>query len=213
MNLRTILTAAAVSAGLSLTAGQALALDNGSFETLDFSEWVLDGPGFITGEANSSLGNTYYATDGDVFARLNSGLGEGVYTTLSHSFTLLGAGSVSGSAAFLSFDYLPYDDDAFVRIFDQLTSQTLFSASIGSVGDYGETGWTQFSANLGPGSYTLQAAVRNNVDNGVDSALLLDNVSIQGSVGVVPEPGAWALMILGFGGAGAALRRRRMVLA
>lgn len=27
-------------------------------------------------------------------------------------------------------------------------------------------------------------------------------------VGVVPEPGAWALMILGFGGAGAMLRRR-----
>jgi hypothetical protein len=27
--------------------------------------------------------------------------------------------------------------------------------------------------------------------------------------GVVPEPGAWALMILGFGGAGAMLRRRR----
>ncbi|MBS0334045.1 MAG: PEPxxWA-CTERM sorting domain-containing protein [Proteobacteria bacterium] len=25
----------------------------------------------------------------------------------------------------------------------------------------------------------------------------------------VPEPGAWALMILGFGGAGAMLRRRR----
>ena len=32
--------------------------------------------------------------------------------------------------------------------------------------------------------------------------------------GVVPEPAAWALMILGFGGAGAALRRRtRQVLA
>lgn len=32
-------------------------------------------------------------------------------------------------------------------------------------------------------------------------------------VGGVPEPAAWALMILGFGGAGAALRRRRMSLA
>jgi hypothetical protein len=29
----------------------------------------------------------------------------------------------------------------------------------------------------------------------------------------VPEPGAWALMILGFGAAGAALRRRRIALA
>ena len=32
-------------------------------------------------------------------------------------------------------------------------------------------------------------------------------------VGVVPEPGTWALMILGFGGAGAMLRRRRTALA
>lgn len=41
----------------------------------------------------------------------------------------------------------------------------------------------------------------------------------QGAAGVpapgaaVPEPGAWALMILGFGGAGAMLRRRRTALA
>ncbi len=32
------------------------------------------------------------------------------------------------------------------------------------------------------------------------------------SAGEVPEPGAWALMILGFGGVGAALRSRRKVL-
>lgn len=32
-------------------------------------------------------------------------------------------------------------------------------------------------------------------------------------VGVVPEPGTWALMIIGFGGAGAMLRRRRHALA
>ncbi|WP_068878708.1 MULTISPECIES: FxDxF family PEP-CTERM protein [unclassified Phenylobacterium] len=33
------------------------------------------------------------------------------------------------------------------------------------------------------------------------------------AAGVVPEPGAWALMILGFGGTGALLRRRRNALA
>ncbi len=39
----------------------------------------------------------------------------------------------------------------------------------------------------------------------------IDNVVLGDAatpVGGVPEPGAWALMILGFGGAGAALRRR-----
>lgn len=40
--------------------------------------------------------------------------------------------------------------------------------------------------------------------------LKLDNVNLAGApMGAVPEPGAWALMILGFGGAGAVLRRRR----
>jgi len=36
---------------------------------------------------------------------------------------------------------------------------------------------------------------------------------LAGSLGVVPEPGTWALMILGFGGAGAMLRRRKAVFA
>jgi PEP-CTERM motif len=44
-----------------------------------------------------------------------------------------------------------------------------------------------------------------------DFAFTADSATISG---VVPEPAAWALMILGFGGAGAALRRRaRQALA
>jgi len=49
----------------------------------------------------------------------------------------------------------------------------------------------------------------------LDGAVQLDGVGqvrIDG-VAVVPEPTTWALMILGFGGAGAMLRRRRTALA
>ncbi|HLZ76448.1 PEPxxWA-CTERM sorting domain-containing protein [Phenylobacterium sp.] len=42
---------------------------------------------------------------------------------------------------------------------------------------------------------------------------LLDNVALDVTGGSVPEPASWALMILGFGGAGAVLRRRRTALA
>jgi hypothetical protein len=47
---------------------------------------------------------------------------------------------------------------------------------------------------------------------GDDESWGIDNLSItanQGAGGGVPEPASWALMILGFGGAGAALRGRR----
>ncbi len=36
---------------------------------------------------------------------------------------------------------------------------------------------------------------------------------IGGNVAAIPEPGTWALMIMGFGGAGAMLRRRKAALA
>lgn len=38
-------------------------------------------------------------------------------------------------------------------------------------------------------------------------------VNLADGVGPIPEPGAWALMILGFGGAGGMLRRRRAAIA
>jgi hypothetical protein len=41
----------------------------------------------------------------------------------------------------------------------------------------------------------------------------LDNLTGDNFGATIPEPGTWALMILGFGGAGAALRRRRSMSA
>jgi hypothetical protein len=44
--------------------------------------------------------------------------------------------------------------------------------------------------------------------------MLADNLTVNGSVlaaGGVPEPASWALMIMGFGGVGAAMRSRRKV--
>ncbi len=44
-------------------------------------------------------------------------------------------------------------------------------------------------------------------DYGPPTALRVDD--LQGTAGAVPEPAAWALMIAGFGGVGAALRSNR----
>jgi hypothetical protein len=44
-------------------------------------------------------------------------------------------------------------------------------------------------------------------------AMTCANDVIQGNVAFVPEPSSWALMILGFGAVGAAMRRRRVALS
>ena len=47
-----------------------------------------------------------------------------------------------------------------------------------------------------------------------DKGALLDNLSLDiTSPAAVPEPATWAMMLMGFGGLGAALRRRRAALA
>ncbi len=49
---------------------------------------------------------------------------------------------------------------------------------------------------------------------GADDGLAIDDVSVLAApVSAVPEPASWALMLTGFGLAGAALRRRRAVVA
>jgi hypothetical protein len=65
--------------------------------------------------------------------------------------------------------------------------------------DYGHTNsgtWNDYPGSVGLGYYVEYSAAPGG-----------------GGVGGVPEPGAWALMILGFGAAGAVMRGRRRSLA
>jgi hypothetical protein len=56
---------------------------------------------------------------------------------------------------------------------------------------------------------SLSAVIGTSSDDNMGP--LLDNVSL--SLAAIPEPSSWTLLILGFGGVGALLRRRREVLA
>lgn len=47
----------------------------------------------------------------------------------------------------------------------------------------------------------------------VGENIQVDNIRLTGNVAAVPEPATWAMMIMGFGGIGATLRRRRTALA
>lgn len=69
-----------------------------------------------------------------------------------------------------------------------------------------------FSTRLAAGEHTLSLqALRPYAPGRGVASQHFDNASLD--VAAVPEPGAWALMLLGFGGAGAVLRRRRCATA
>jgi len=89
------------------------------------------------------------------------------------------------------------------------------STSTVNVPDHGFSGW-----QLATMSFTATAAsetlafLSTGGPTGLPPFALLDGVSLTDVTGGgVPEPAAWALMILGFGASGAALRRRRVAAA
>ena len=128
---------------------------------------------------------------------------------MSQTFTT-GGGWLSGWAAFLDEDG-QYNDFAFVRVYnDDGFNSELFRSNAFSVAPLGYTPWTRFYRQLGAGTYTLEAGIGNATDNFETSYLLLDSFAVTATI---PEPASWAMMILGFFGLGAALRRRQSGLA
>jgi hypothetical protein len=223
MKLLHLAATAALAAGLAASA-HADGLTNAGFETGDLGGWTAsDRFVQVVTFADDAiqtppLGEHFTPTGGGFFAQLTAGLDVGVYSLLSQDFTVSGSATVSGDAAFLAFDSAPFNDDAYVRILNADTGAlvfSLFASDVNTAGDFGHTDWTHFTSGvLGSGAYTLQAGVRNNpedTDNAFSSELIVDSFSVSGAA--VPEPATWGLMLLGFGGLGAMLRRRRAALA
>lgn len=209
MKLSSIALGCALAAGLALPASAATLANTGFESGLD--GWTYtDGLVSVVPEAydvtggDPVFGEHFLPPEGDQFAQLIAGEAD-VYTVLSQAFTVVGSLRIEFDAAFLAYDYDPYDDDAYVRIYSATTNEVVFASSVLALGDLNHTKWTRFSSGvLSAGDYVLEAGVRNfaDPDETYSSRLLIDNVA------AVPEPATWGLMILGFAGVGAALRRR-----
>lgn len=222
MRLTASILGGVATAALLLASAPALAaapIMNGGFEE-NLDDWTAD-------DAFVSITNVFYhrdengdavlppygAREGYFFAVLTGG---DEYTapdyplvTLTQSFSISERGLFRGLAAFSSGDYAPYNDFAYIKVTGVSGSYTVFSTDVLTVGDYGRTPWRGFGKVLEAGDYTIEAGIANVGDNMQTSFLLLDDFRVT----AVPEPATWALMLSGFFGLGAVLRRRRAVVA
>lgn len=182
----TVAFAAAVAA---VPASAAELVTNGGFETGNFSGWTLGGNTGFTGVTGGAVANT-----GSFGAFLGP---VGSTGTLSQILN-----TVAGTQYSVSFDLR--NTGGIPNFFDVIadgTSVFQLANSGGFPSTY--TSFTGFLFTAATNATSLQIVYRQ--DPGFWH---LDNVSVQGQLAAVPEPGTWALMLVGFGAVGTAMRSR-----
>jgi hypothetical protein len=153
----------------------------------------------VVGTYSSSPPGTNLAYEGDQYLDL---VGESGAGSIEQTIA-----TVAGQTYMLTF---AYSNNIFGGA--ALASANYLIASLGGVVIHGtasatDLDWTVFTGTfVGTGSDTLSFTSILDAQNG---SVFLDGVSIA----AVPEASTWAMMILGFGLAGAAIRRRRRKLA
>ncbi len=207
-DIRTALVAAACASVCGFaTSASAAAFVNGSFEL-----GVDPGSAFVTlaggstaitgwvvgGDSVDYIGGYWQAEDGSRSVDL-SGNADG---SISQTFD-----TVAGQTYQVDFDLAGNPDGGIgpkVAIVTANGAQQQSDTFIVTGADtHSSMGWTpyvyDFTANSASTTLTFASAANS------PYGPVLDNVSVV----AVPEPASWALIILGFGGLGALLRRRR----
>ncbi len=177
MSRRTVITAVIATAWLATGAG---AVTNPGFETGDATGWTLTIPpggsaGVVT-QHQGDLGTWYAPPEGSYFLLLKTN-GSGSYTRAEQIVTLAAGGALSGRAAFDARDYVPYNDNASVRVLDSagaLVAMPWYS-DVATIGNYGDGPWTLWNWTApSAGTYVLRYEVANYGDDVLDAFALFD---------------------------------------
>ena len=203
--MRSLAKITAISAiGLSL----ALASAPASAAVL-LSENFTSGFGAFTatGQAVISNGNAYVPCCGTTGSAANMANNFVSFGSGNQPSGLISApiGLVTGTLYTLTFDYRALGGGA--EPLFAIINGTTYSFSAVADNNLDNPYQSALVTFLAAGPSTtlqFQSAGIDNVDAIVDNVLL---------TGAVPEPGTWAMMLLGFGGIGMAMRRRRQPLA
>ncbi|HVK42692.1 MAG TPA: choice-of-anchor C family protein [Phenylobacterium sp.] len=177
--------------------------DPGSFITLGNGSTAITG-WTVKGHGVDYIGSYWTAAHGDLSVDLSALKGGTIQQTIdtivgkTYKVTFWLAGNPDGGQG-----------DKFVATSvsgDQVNS---FSFNVGGGNTKQNMGWTQHSYTFKAFDPTATLAFNSQTNTPYGPAL--DNVSIS----AVPEPATWAMMIMGFGGVGAAVRasRRKQALA
>jgi PEP-CTERM motif len=207
LKTRLLVSAAAVVASLGM-ASAASATTWEAYVEENYTGNVASVAAYEAGQASAvyigDVSNVNFNSDGSVDYTIGSWLGTGGFNytgplandTVDNTLWLFYTDQTFQNAPTLTVTH----DDGIEVPYNNINGPTYIGFTAGPTSAITETGTCP--ACSGPG----QVGIVYNEADGAPSVLTVDSVS-------VPEPSTWALMLLGFGGLGVAMRRSRGMAA